>query len=77
MKILLENEDEICMIIANRILSSCGLKPYDNKPTINNPTDDECWYRVISGSFRNKSYAEQRVKELKSKGFESFIEVRK
>lgn len=77
MKILLENEDEICMIIANRILLSCGLKPYDNKPTINTSKDDDKWYRVISGSFRNKSYAEQRVKELKSKGFESFIEVRK
>ena len=35
------------------------------------------FYRVITGSFTNKKNADERVKELKAKGFDSFIEVYK
>lgn len=34
-------------------------------------------YRVVTGSFKDKINAEKRVKELKAKGFDSFIEAKK
>ena len=34
-------------------------------------------YRVITGSFKDKANAEKRVRELKAKGFDSFIEAKK
>lgn len=34
-------------------------------------------YRVVTGSFKDKANAEKRVKELKAKGFDSFIEAKK
>lgn len=33
-------------------------------------------YQVVTGSFKNKTNAEKRVKELKNKGFDSFIQIR-
>lgn len=39
-----------------------------------NPVADDSMYRVVTGSFRNRAYAENRVKVLKELGFESFIE---
>ncbi|GEN30198.1 N-acetylmuramoyl-L-alanine amidase [Cerasibacillus quisquiliarum] len=33
------------------------------------------YYRVVAGSFVSRTYAEQRVNELKQKGYSSFIEV--
>ncbi|MGG3737238.1 N-acetylmuramoyl-L-alanine amidase [Aeribacillus pallidus] len=35
------------------------------------------YYRVITGSFENRENAEQRVKELKAKGYDAFIDVYK
>ena len=34
-------------------------------------------YRVVTGSFKDKTNAEKRVQELKAKGFDSFIEAKK
>lgn len=34
-------------------------------------------YRVVTGSFKDKVNAEKRVRELKAKGFDSFIEAKK
>ena len=34
-------------------------------------------YRVVTGSFKDKANAEKRVRELKAKGFDSFIEAKK
>ena len=34
-------------------------------------------YRVVTGSFKDKTNAEKRVRELKTKGFDSFIEAKK
>ncbi len=33
------------------------------------------YYRVVTGSFTSKAYADARVNELKAKGFDSFIET--
>lgn len=33
-------------------------------------------YRVITGSFSDKENADKRVKELKAKGFDSFVEIK-
>ena len=35
----------------------------------------ETYYRVIVGSFKNRTNAENRVKELKSLGYDSFIDT--
>ena len=43
------------------------------KPQKKPKASDGEFYRVITGSFKNKENAEQRVKELKAKGFDSFI----
>lgn len=37
----------------------------------------DVWYRVITGSFRERENAERRVKELRKAGFESFIDVKR
>lgn len=37
---------------------------------------NETFYRVITGSFNDKSNADKRVAELKKKGFDSFIELK-
>lgn len=39
------------------------------------PTSDKL-YRVITGSFKERTNAEKRVNDLKQKGFESFIEIK-
>lgn len=36
---------------------------------------EKIFYRVITGSFTNKKNADERVKQLKMKGFDSFIDV--
>lgn len=41
-----------------------------------NVTSSDTMYRVVTGSFKGKSNAEKRVKELKEKGFDSFIELK-
>lgn len=42
------------------------VKPEINKDVI---------YRVVTGSFSDRNNAEKRIKDLKSKGFESFIDI--
>ena len=39
-------------------------------------TDPGSIYQVVTGSFKVKENAEKRVKELKLKGFDSFIQIR-
>lgn len=49
-----------------------------SKPTATKPeTDGKTMYRVVTGSFSDKENAEQRVKELKAKGFDSFLDAYK
>lgn len=40
------------------------------------PTPSNRMYRVITGSFKERTNAEKRINELKQKGFESFIEIK-
>lgn len=58
---------------AKGIAKFLGLK----KKGSNKETDSKTFYRVIAGSFNNKLNAEKRVKELKQKGFDAFIDVYK
>lgn len=37
--------------------------------------DSDVFYRVVTGSFKNRDNAEQRMIELKRKGFDSFLDV--
>lgn len=41
------------------------------------PAKTDKYYRVITGSFNDKKNADNRVKELKEKGFDSFIDTLK
>lgn len=37
--------------------------------------DGEVFYRVVTGSFKQKKNAEDRIEQLKAKGFDSFIDI--
>lgn len=39
------------------------------------PPSDSTLYRVVTGSFSTRTNADQRVAELKAKGFDSFIDI--
>lgn len=61
---------------ANGIAKAFGLKrkPVE-QPKPKPSTGDEITYRVVTGSFEDRDNAEARVKELKAKGFDSFIDA--
>ncbi|GGE11703.1 hypothetical protein GCM10011571_11350 [Marinithermofilum abyssi] len=53
-------------------------KKVEPKPELKQePDGDGVFYRVVTGSFENKKNAEERMEELKKKGFDSFIDVYK
>lgn len=60
----------------NGIVKVFGLK---KKKTASKPSTNkgETFYRVVAGSFKNRKNADDLVKELKKKGFDSFIDVYK
>jgi N-acetylmuramoyl-L-alanine amidase len=45
------------------------------KPEVKPAAKEHTWFRVVTGSFQNEKYAEDRVAALKKAGFESFIDV--
>ena len=52
------------------VIAGCfGLKKKEETATQN----DDTIYRVVTGSFRDKANAQERIAELKAAGFESFI----
>lgn len=55
--------------IALGIIECYGLKE-KLKPV---PVSDSTYYRVVTGSFDKKENAEKRMKDLKAKGFDSFL----
>ena len=59
---------------AEGIAKAFGLKKKPQSPPKNENAGD-VWYRVVTGSFRDRENAERRVAELKKAGFESFIDV--
>ena len=70
-----QNKDKIAKIIANAYLREMDKSLYSlEEPKKETST---IMYRVITGSFANRENAEKRIKELKDKGFDSFIEIRK
>lgn len=58
--------------VAHGILNQLGIAV---KPVIKAP-DTNVMYRVVTGSFSDRTNAEKRLEELKKAGFESFIEVK-
>ena len=74
---LLKQESFINSIISghvNGLVEAFNLKKKKKK---NNKTDSNKYYRVITGSFKDSKNADDRVKHLKSKGFDSFIDIYK
>lgn len=49
--------------------------PVKNPPTNKPAGTNKTMYRVVTGSFSDRENAEQRVKELKAKGFDSFLDA--
>ncbi len=60
--------------VAEGIADHLNLK---KKPEPKPKPKSNVFYRVVTGSFNDKENAEQRVAELKKKGFDSFIDVYK
>lgn len=66
----------------NGIVAFYGLKKKKTavkaaKSTASNIDGKETYYRIVTGSFKDKAKAEDRVADLKKKGFDSFIDVYK
>jgi len=83
-KIFDDNYNKLVLEIAKAILKNLDVEyvPRGTNETTdprgtNETTDKETFYRVVTGSFKNKRNAEERVKQLKAKGFNSFIDVYK
>ena len=69
-KILVQKQDDLALAITKGICKYLG---FEYTPVA---TDLNTFYRVICGSFNNKSYADQRINELKSLGYNDvFIDV--
>lgn len=63
--------------IAEALIIFLDLKKVEITQSKEPEVESEVWYQVVTGSFKSKENAEARVKELKEKGFNSFIQVRK
>ena len=71
--IIVKNIDKIALILAKELAKLCNkdiVVPKETKP-VTKPSGG--FYRVVVGSFKDKSNAEVQVKKLKEKGFDSFI----
>lgn len=55
--------------VGKNIAESIANKKIQTVPTTNEPTGEEIYYRVITGSFANRDNAEKRKAELEAKGF--------
>lgn len=73
-KWIIEHTTEIGEKIAEGICSYFGIAY--KAPTAPKPAGN-IMYQVVTGSFSAKANAEKRVKELKDKGFNSFIQIKK
>ena len=73
-KWIIENTTEIGEKIAKGICSYFGIAY--KAPTAPKPAGNVV-YQVVTGTFSVKANAEKRVRELKDKGFDSFIQIKK
>jgi len=68
-----DNLRKIALAHAHGLAKAHGWKP-KAKPATKSPTSRKVFYRVVAGSFADRKNAEKRVRELKAKGIESFID---
>ena len=76
-KWIVENTEKIGEAIAKGICKYLGIaykSPVTHTPK---PNTNGVMYQVVTGSFSVKANAEKRVAELKAKGFDSFIQIKK
>ncbi|MED3783154.1 N-acetylmuramoyl-L-alanine amidase [Geobacillus stearothermophilus] len=68
------NLRKIALAHAHGLAKAHGWKPKANKKPSRPSVGGKVFYRVVAGSFVERENAERRVKELKAKGIESFID---
>lgn len=70
------NIDKIGFAVAKYIANLCGktLEKPVVKPPVRPNVSRETYYRVVAGSFKNRNEADKRAAELKSKGYDTFID---
>ena len=77
-KIFDSKRNEIVKAITQAILSQLNIEYLDKKviaKAVDKNTNVKRFYRVVTGSFAERSNAEDRIIELKKAGFESFIAI--
>jgi len=76
--LIINNIEHIADLIAKGVCQYLGIS-YIGKPApvakVQSVKSD-VMYRVVTGSFSNRSYAEIRIAELKNAGFDSFIDLK-
>lgn len=68
--------NEIVRAIASAILDEVGVKYVaSNTPAATPPKNNETYYRVMAGSFKERSNAETQIEKLKRAGFDATIMI--
>ncbi|MGL5694385.1 MAG: N-acetylmuramoyl-L-alanine amidase, partial [Peptostreptococcaceae bacterium] len=73
LKILKNNKDDLVEATMKGICKYFGISYKAPKEEITKPSEDDIYYRVVVGSYKEKSNAESMEKELKNKGYSPFI----
>ena len=76
--LIMNNTEKIAEIIARGICEYLKV-PFVEKEVVKEADKDidvNTFYRVITGSFNSRNNANDRIAELKAKGFESFIDIK-
>ena len=76
-KWIVEHTTKIGEAIAKGICNYFGIAYKSPAPAPKPTTTDGVIYQVVTGSFSAKKNADKRVAELKAKGFDSFIQIKK
>lgn len=69
--IITSQKKKIANSIVKGIVKYLGVKPVEKKPT------STTFYRVVTGSYTERSNAEKQIQRLKKAGFNSFLDVYK